>query len=367
MRKSILFKGISCVAGVILTLSMPMTALGAEITVIDATIPDGSYSGKSTTDDITGAIVNTTPGGLSCDLIVTTNSDGTWEIIAHGSWNMQTGDNDELSSSTTLNVNGKTATYVTHEPDPGFPSLINYIYRVNMTANSSVSIVSDDASDSSEVSDDVSDSSEVSDDVSDSSEASAEAAKKVAEEERRSSHFQVATSDGEALKSEIGGKFYYEYGAVVEKGDNEICKDKENYSVSTYIANENCQEKAYASLTGYASEGGFSVISATSFDIVDLANNPFSEYASWFEANENNTITGNAKNFNFSDGSTITTDKYTTAKVGLPQKADGKVIVVGVTKGGVVFTQEDQDDDPLTVTFDALMGDGVYGFMVKNN
>ena len=194
-----------------------------------------------------------------------------------------------------------------------------------------------------------------------------EATKKAAEEERRSSHFQVTGANGEVLKSEVGGKFYYEYGAVVEKGTDEISKDKENYSVTTYITNEDCQKNAYASLAGYAAEGGFSVVSATSFDIVDLVNNPFSEYASWFEANEKNTITGTAKTFTFSDGSTITTDKFTTAKVGLPQKTDGKVIVVGVTKGGVVFTQEDQDDDPLTVTFDALMGDGVYGFMVKNN
>ncbi|MBR1440956.1 MAG: hypothetical protein IJ589_07020, partial [Lachnospiraceae bacterium] len=185
------------------------------------------------------------------------------------------------------------------------------------------------------------------------------------EEERKSSHFEVISSNGEKMESEVKGSFYYEQGAAVVKSDDTICKDKEEYAVNTYAANESCQSAAYASLTGYATEGGYTVAAATSFNIIDLISNPFCASESWFEANENNTITGNAKTFNFSDGRTITTDKFTTAKAGLANAVEGKVIVVGVTKGGVVFTQEDQDDDPSTVTFNALLGNGVYGFLVK--
>ena len=185
------------------------------------------------------------------------------------------------------------------------------------------------------------------------------------EEERKSSHFEVISTGGEKMESEVKGSFYYEQGAAVVKDDNVICKNADDYAVNTYVATESCQPAAYASVAGYATEGGYSVVSATSFNIIDVENNPYCESVSWFEANENNTITGNTKTFAFSDGRTITTDKYTKAVAGLPEKTEGKVIVVGVTKGGAVFTQEDQDDDPATVTFDALLGNGVYGFLVK--
>ncbi len=185
------------------------------------------------------------------------------------------------------------------------------------------------------------------------------------EEERKSSHFEVISTGGEKMESEVKGSFYYEQGAAVVKGDDAICKDKDDYAVNTYVASETCQSAAYASLTGYATEGGYTVTAATSFNIIDLENNPFCDPVSWFDANENNTISGTAKTFTFSDGRSITTDKFTTAIAGLPESVEGKVIVVGVTKGGAVFTQEDQDDDPATVTFNALLGNGVYGFLVK--
>ena len=309
------------------------------ITSVNASFPDGNYSGKSIQTFASGTYTLTVgPSGTACDVIITTTSSGNYSVIIEAYSGSDPEGNQyiyEATSSTSVTINGVRATFV-GSADSGF---------LTGAHDLTFSVGAGSAS---------------------SGDTETEAEKQARlEEERKSSHFEVISTSGEKMESEVKGSFYYEQGAAVVKGDDAICRDKDDYAVNTYVASETCQSAAYASLTGYATEGGYTVTAATSFNIIDLENNPYCESVSWFEANENNTITGNTKTFAFSDGRTITTDKYTKAVAGLPEKTEGKVIVVGVTKGGVVFTQEDQDDDPATVTFDALLGNGVYGFLVK--
>ncbi len=312
------------VAGVML-INTPITSFAATISTVNVSYSGGSLSSA------------TSPEGDVWAEITGSGSDGSIVISVNGLTNGGESTPNVLTSSTVLKVNGTNATYVqTDTVDDGSGNTIYYNTYIWGGSSSGSS----------------------------SGETSEEEQARL-EEERKSSHFEVIYNSGEKMESEVKGSFYYEQGAAVVKDDNAICKNSDDYAVNTYVATESCQPAAYASVSGYATEGGYSVVSATSFNIIDVENNPYCESVSWFEANENNTITGNTKTFAFSDGRTITTDKYTKAVAGLPEKTEGKVIVVGVTKGGVVFTQEDQDDDPATVTFDALLGNGVYGFIVK--
>ena len=176
---------------------------------------------------------------------------------------------------------------------------------------------------------------------------------------------EIISSTGEVIESAVKGVYYYEPGLAVLKGEDPISSDSDHYSVYTYEVNENASPAAYASITGFAGAGSYKVLSATTLNIFDLVSNPYSRYTSWADSAMDNEITGAAKTFTFSDGTTITTDKVTTVKAGLPEGTTGKVKIVGVSKGGAVFVQEDQDDDPNTVTFDALVGNGVYGFVVE--
>ena len=185
------------------------------------------------------------------------------------------------------------------------------------------------------------------------------------ESEENSAKKEIISSTGEVIESAVKGVYYYEPGLAVLKGEDPISSDSDHYSVYTYEVNENASPAAYASITGFAGAGSYKVLSATTLNIFDLVSNPYSRYTSWADSAMDNEITGAAKTFTFSDGTTITTDKVTTVKAGLPEGTTGKVKIVGVSKGGAVFVQEDQDDDPNTVTFDALVGNGVYGFVVE--
>ncbi len=388
-KKKLLEKGLAIATGVILTFSFSMNAMastpilagsGSGITA-NGEIGNVTYGDPVNFDGSGGSVGDVSKSG-NVITITDLNLDGTLSVWASG-YTLKFSGNNSVNTfapdqDVTIDIDGSGCLNVTTAILDSVRSMITTATGVSMVdANGGTIFSRSSASSGSESGSSQSGSSESSSSESGAAESVSEESASTAdsdlvddvqariEEQKKSSHFEVTLSNGGSCESEVKGSFYYEQGAAVVKGNDEICKDKDDYAVNTYVANENCQKSAYASLAGYAAEGGYGLISATSFNIIDLVNNPYCVSRSWFEANENNTITGDTKTFAFSNGSSITTDKYTTAIAGLPEATEGKVIIVGVTNGGVVFTQEDQDDDPSTVTFYALLGSGVYGFLVK--